>query len=67
MVWFRRGAVSDAGRKPMRRRDFIAFAAIARPLSLHAQQAGKSYRVAYLALAGDEDAVLVKERLDELG
>jgi ABC transporter substrate binding protein len=57
-------------RKPMRRRDFIAFIggfAIAWPLPLHAQQAAKSSRVAYLALAGDEDAALVKQRLDELG
>jgi hypothetical protein len=52
----------------MRRRDFMAViggAAFASPL--HAQQAAKSYRVAYLGLAGDEDAVLVKQRLDELG
>jgi putative ABC transport system substrate-binding protein len=54
----------------MRRRDFMAViggAAFASPLQLHAQQAAKSYRVAYLGLAGDEDAVLVKQRLDELG
>jgi putative tryptophan/tyrosine transport system substrate-binding protein len=54
----------------MRRRDFIAViggAAFASPLQLHAQQAAKSYRVAYLGLAGDEDALLVKQRLDELG
>ena len=55
----------------MRRRDFIAFipgAAIAWPMPLHAQQsAAKSSRVAYLALAGDEDAALVKRQLEELG
>ena len=54
----------------MRRRDFMAViggAAFASPLRLHAQQAAKSYRVAYLGLAGDEDALLVKQRLDELG
>ena len=31
------------------------------------QQAAKSYRVAYLALLGDQDALIVKQRLDELG
>jgi putative tryptophan/tyrosine transport system substrate-binding protein len=54
----------------MRRRDFIALisgAAIAWPMPLHAQQSAKYSRVAYLALAGDEDAALVKRRLDELG
>jgi putative ABC transport system substrate-binding protein len=54
----------------MRRRDFIALipgAAIAWPMPLHAQQSAKYSRVAYLALAGDEDAAVVKRRLDELG
>jgi putative tryptophan/tyrosine transport system substrate-binding protein len=54
----------------MRRRDFMAAiggVAIASPLQLHAQQTAKTYRVAYLGLAGNEDAVLVKQRLDELG
>jgi putative tryptophan/tyrosine transport system substrate-binding protein len=54
----------------MRRRDFMAViggAAFASPLQLHAQQAAKSYRVAFLGLVGDEDAMLVKQRLDELG
>jgi len=54
----------------MRRRDFIAFisgAAIAWPMSLRAQQTAKSSHVGYLALAGDEDAALVKQRLEELG
>lgn len=54
----------------MRRRDFMAViggAAFASPLQLYAQQAANSSRVAYLGLAGDEDAVLVKQRLDELG
>jgi ABC-type uncharacterized transport system substrate-binding protein len=37
------------------------------PLSLRAQQAQKSHRVDYLALAGDQDAVIVKQRLAELG
>jgi putative ABC transport system substrate-binding protein len=60
--------VFDEG--PIRRRDFITLvggAAIGLPLQSRAQQSEKSSRVAYLALAGDEDAALVKRRLDELG
>jgi hypothetical protein len=45
----------------------IGGVAVASPLQLHAQQTAKTYRVAYLGLAGNEDAVLVKQRLDELG
>src|SRR5262249_13511143 len=54
----------------MRRREFIAIvggAATAWPLAARAQQAQKSYRVAYLALAGDQDAVIVRHRLADLG
>jgi putative ABC transport system substrate-binding protein len=54
----------------MRRRDFITFipgAAVAWPMVLHAAETGKLARVGYLALAGDEDAALVKQRLAELG
>ena len=54
----------------MRRRDFIIFTggwAVVWPMTLRAQQASKFYRLAYLALAGDLDAVIVKQRLNELG
>ena len=49
----------------IRRREFVsllggaAAGACVWPLSLRAQQAQKSYRVDYLALAGDEDAGIV--------
>ena len=56
----------------MRRREFItllggAAATVGWPLATSAQQASKSYRVAFLALVGDEDAEIVKQRLGELG
>jgi putative ABC transport system substrate-binding protein len=57
----------------MRRREFIALAAGAAAISpfwpptLRAQQAVKSYRVAYLALLAGQDSVIVKQRLNELG
>jgi putative ABC transport system substrate-binding protein len=54
----------------MRRRDFIALiggATVGQSLPLRAQQAAKSYRLAYLALTSDQDVLIVKQRLDELG
>lgn len=37
------------------------------PFVARAQQASRTYRIAYLALAGTKDATIVKERLNELG
>jgi putative tryptophan/tyrosine transport system substrate-binding protein len=54
----------------MRRREFIKVLGAAAtwwPVAAGAQQASKSYRVAYLALAGTDDAAIVKKRLEELG
>jgi putative tryptophan/tyrosine transport system substrate-binding protein len=53
----------------MRRREFITLlcGAVNWPLAARAQQSGKVYRVAYLALVGDQDAAAVKQRLSELG
>src|SRR5262245_4769968 len=41
--------------------------AAAWPLMARAQQSARSYRVAYLALLGEQDAATVKQRLNELG
>ena len=53
----------------MKRREFLAIAGgvIAWPLEGLSQQASKSYRVAYLALAGNDDSIFIKERFRELG
>ena len=60
----------------MQRRDFIKVIAGAAavcgpaagwPAEVHAQQVSKTYRVAYLALAGTNDAAIVNQRLKELG
>ena len=54
----------------MRRRQFIKLgvgSAVVWPLCLRAQEAGRTYRIAYLTLAGGQDAAIVKQRLNELG
>lgn len=56
----------------MRRRDFIGILSggVAWPLAAAAQQPGRSYKIAYLALAGGEDMTLAKpflQRLQQLG
>jgi putative tryptophan/tyrosine transport system substrate-binding protein len=54
----------------MRRREFIKLgvgSAVVWPLSLRAQEAGRTYRIAYLTLGGSQDTAIVKQRLNELG
>jgi putative ABC transport system substrate-binding protein len=56
----------------MRRRDFIGIlgGAVALPLTARAQQPGRTYRIAYLALLPGEDTTLARpflQRLQELG
>jgi len=54
----------------MKRRAFIALiggAAAAWPLTAGAQQAAKLSRIAYLSFISGPDAVIVKQRLVELG
>jgi putative ABC transport system substrate-binding protein len=53
----------------MRRREFIAIVggAISWPVGALAQQAARTYRIAYMALAGTDDATIIKERLRQLG
>jgi putative ABC transport system substrate-binding protein len=57
----------------VKRREFIALlggaaaASVSASSPLRAQGAAKIYRVAYLAFVGDQDASVVRQRLDELG
>src|SRR5262249_6482726 len=53
--------------EPARVHNASVWGAATWPVVGRAQQLPNSYRVAYLALIGDEDAVIVRQRLGELG
>jgi putative ABC transport system substrate-binding protein len=52
----------------MRRRGFLRVGLAATlPATAHAREVGQPFRVAYLGVADDQDAAIVRERLGELG
>jgi putative tryptophan/tyrosine transport system substrate-binding protein len=51
----------------MKRRQFIAGIGMTVVLPAYAQQAARQRRVAYLSLLGNQDALILKQRLGELG